>query len=290
MPEAIAATATPTRATLIAPSPSLAACVRAYVGRSTLGADLQPLQRLNYYPATPLCGLSWYSHGECYLLPTGDDGAAPQLLPRMSFFGPQSQPTVSRNPGPAEGFMLMLMPDALHALTGVDVGALVDRSLPLHQVLDADWCAMAEAVLQADDDAARVRLIEAFIAPRWQAARQLGAVPVRSYQDWAQGLAVRALASGVGQSLRQAKRRIKAWTGQTLRQLQGRSRAEAVFFQAREAGAAGAVDWADLAAGSGYADQSHFCREARRVTGMSPEVLRRRMQEDESFWIYRIWG
>ena len=45
--------------------------------------------------------------------------------------------------------------------------------------------------------------------------------------------------------------RIKAWTGQTLRQLQGRSRAEAVFFQARDAVAAGNVDWADLAAGSG---------------------------------------
>ncbi|MDR7377504.1 AraC-like DNA-binding protein [Rhodoferax ferrireducens] len=278
------------RAALIAPSAGLAACVRAYVSRSTLGADLQPLQRLNYFPATPLCGISWLSHGESYQLPTGDGDTAPQRLPRVAFFGPQSRPTVSRNPGPAEGFMLMLMPDALHALTGVDVGALVDRTLALHQVLDADWCVMAEAVLQAGDDASRVRLIEAFIAPRWQAARQLGAVPVRSYQDWAQGLALRAMASGMGQSLRQAERRIKAWTGQTLRQLQGRSRAEAVFFQARDAVAAGSVDWADLAAGSGYADQSHFCREARRVTGLSPEVLRRRMLEDESFWIYRIWG
>jgi AraC-like DNA-binding protein len=159
----------------------------------------------------------------------------------------------------------------------------------LHQVLDADWCRMAQAVQLAPDDTTRVQLIEAFLTPRWQAARTLGAVPVRRFQDWAEGLAVRVLASGVGQSLRQAERRTKAWTGQSLRALRGRGRAEAAFFQARDALDARQLNWADVAASAGYADQSHFCRVARRTTGLSPDVLARRMQQDESFWIYRIW-
>jgi AraC-like DNA-binding protein len=276
--------------TLIAPSLALASCVRAYIGRSTLGVDLQPLERLNHFPASPLCGISWFIHGEADLLPAEDDGTPPQRLARMAFHGPFTRPTVTRNPGPAQGFMLLLMPDALHALTGVDVGAYVNRLPALDQVLDAEWCTLAQAVLQAPDDAARVRLIEVFLAPRWQLARTRGAVPVRHVQDWAQALALRALASGAGQSLRQVERRIKAWTGQSLRALQGRGRVEAAFFQARDAVAAGSVQWADLAADAGFADQSHFCREARRVTGLSPDVLKRRMLHDESFWIYRIWS
>jgi len=275
---------------LIAPSLGLASCVRAYIARSTLGVDLLPQERFNHFPASPLCGISWFMHGVADVLPADGRGGSPQRLPSISFFGPHTRPSVSHNPGPAHGFMLLLLPDALHAMTGVDVAAQLDRQRPLHEVLDAGWCQMAQAALQSPDDAARVRVIEAFLQPRWQQARTQGAMPVRTFQDWAQALAVRALVSGVGQSLRQTERRIKTWTGQSLRALQGRSRAEALFFQARQADDAGAVVWADLAADVGYADQSHLCRETRRVTGLSPEALRKRMQNDESFWVYRIWS
>lgn len=275
---------------LIAPGMGLGACVRAYISRSTLGVDLLPQERYNHFPASPLCGISWFTHGVADMLPADGSGDWLQRLPPISFFGPHTRPTVSYNPGPAQGFMLLMLPDALHAMTGVDVAAQVNRQSPLHQVLDASWCEMAQAALQAPDDAERVRVIEAFLLPRWQQARTQGAVPVRSFQDWAETLAVRALASGAGQSLRQAERRVKAWTGQSLRALQGRSRAEAAFFQVRQAEDAGNVVWADLAAGAGYADQSHLCRETRRVTGLSPEALRQRVQDDESFWVYRIWS
>lgn len=274
---------------LMAPSLGLASCVRAYVARSTVGVDLLPQERFNHFPASPLCGISWFMHGVADVMPDDGRDAAPQRLPPISFFGPHTRPTVSHNPGPAHGFMLLMLPDALHAMTGVDVTLQVDRQSPLQQVLDADWCQMAQAALQAPDDASRVQMIEAFLLPRWQRARTQGVVPVRSFQDWAEALAVRALASGVGQSLRQAERRVKAWTGQSLRALQVRSRAEATFFQVRQAQDAGPVVWAELAVEAGYADQSHLCRETRRVTGLSPESLRRRVQDDEGFWIYRIW-
>ena len=136
---------------------------------------------------------------------------------------------------------------------------------------------------------ARVALIEAFLLPRWQAARRPAAVPgLLRLQDWAQGLALRAASSGTGRSLRQAERRIKGWTGLPMRELRGLGRAEQAFFRTLAQGDE-PVRWTDVAADTGYADQSHLCRETRRVTGFAPAELRQRIAEDESFWIYRIW-
>jgi AraC-like DNA-binding protein len=53
---------------------------------------------------------------------------------------------------------------------------------------------------------------------------------------------------------------------------------------------AGEVVWSALAQDAGYTDQAHLCRETRRVTGFSPEELRRRIDEEEAFWPYRIWA
>ena len=186
--------------------------------------------------------------------------------------------------------MLMLLPDALQALTGIDPASLVNRCVPAEALLDADWLAMCRAVRHAPDDARRIDLIEAFLAPRWQACRPPGTAPGWTHlQDWSHGLALRAAASGMGRSLRAVERRIKGWAGLPMRELRGLGRAEQAFFQALAAGD-GPVAWADVAADTGYADQSHLCRETRRVTGFAPAELRRRMAEDESFWIYRIWA
>jgi AraC-like DNA-binding protein len=49
------------------------------------------------------------------------------------------------------------------------------------------------------------------------------------------------------------------------------------------------VNWANVAAEAGYADQSHLCRELRRYTGLSPQQLWRGMPNDEALWVYRAW-
>lgn len=53
---------------------------------------------------------------------------------------------------------------------------------------------------------------------------------------------------------------------------------------------AGAPSWSKLAQDAGYADQAHFCREARRVTCFNPQALRRHIEQDEAFWLCRIWS
>ena len=267
---------------------SLSQCIRAVVARSTLGIgrDWPAAWHDNHFPASPLCALSWCFRGHTELL---HPDRPPERLPPIYFSGPFTRPTRSRNTAEGHGMMLMLLPDAVQALTGLDPATFVNRFVPAEDVLDAEWLAMTRAVRVASDDAARVALIEAFLEPRWQALRPGADAPGRlRLQDWAQGLALRAAASGMGRSLRAAERRIKGWTGLPMRELRGLGRAEQAFFRTVAAGD-GPVRWAEVAAETGYADQSHLCRETRRVTGFAPAELRRRIAEDESFWIYRIW-
>lgn len=268
---------------------SLSHCVRAIVSRSTLGIgrDWPAEWHHNHFPASPLCTISWFFAGHSELL---EPGQAPQRLPQVSLAGPFTRPTHSRNSTEGHGMMLMLMPDALQALTGVDPARYLNRFVPLDEALDASWLAMADAVLAAPDDAARVVVIESFLGPRWRALRRDADHPhLLRLQDWLQGLALQAAASGVGRSLRQFERRIKGWTGLPMRELRGLGRAEQAFFRTLAEGE-GPVRWAEVAADTGYADQSHLCRETRRVTGFAPQALRELIAEDERFWIYRIWS
>lgn len=281
------------QSTLWLPRVALSSCVRAVLSRDTRGAALCEHERYNHLPATPLCSITWYFEGQAELLTPGCPARAdsPRTPCESTLFaGPFTRPSISWNPGPMHAMVLLLLPDALGALTGIDPGLHVNRVLPAAEVLDPAWMAMCEAVVSAPDDEERVRLMEDFLRPRWQRARPETAPIGRIYADWSQSLALRAATSGWGRSLRQAERRIKQWTGQPLRELRGLGRAERAFFDAVVAGRLGTVDWSDVASNTGYADQSHLCRQTRRITGFPPEELRRRIFSDETFWVYRLWG
>lgn len=270
------------------PRLSLSRCVRAIVARDTLelGRRHPTESHVNHFPATPLCTIGWALHGAFDLQHA--DGRT-EAVPTQYLTGPFTRPSRSRHSPAGHGMMLMLLPDALQALTGLEPASLVDRIVPAEDVLDAGWLSMLRAVREAPDDAARVALIEAFLEPRWQALRPGSDEPgVLRAHDWAEGLALRAAMSGVGRSLRAAERRIKGWTGLPMRELRGLGRAEQAFFRALDEGE-GEVSWADVAADTGYSDQSHLSRQVRRVSGFPPAELRRRIAQDESFWIYRVW-
>ncbi len=136
----------------------------------------------------------------------------------------------------------------------------------------------------------RVAMIEDFLDPLWRQARPHGFPGSHLLEDWSNGLALHAATSGLGRSVRQVDRRIKRWTGQPLRELRGMGRSERAFFDAITAIEQGRVNWADIADSAGYSDQSHLCRQIRRITGFSPEELRHGIAEDECFWAYRLWG
>jgi AraC-like DNA-binding protein len=272
---------------------SLSACMRGVMGRNTLGIDLSDLERFSFYPATPLCSISWWFSGSSEMvrpgLPAALDSPRDKLPFRMAFAGPFTYPTISWNPGPAHGMMLLLPPDALQRLAGIAPDMWVNRMVEAERVLPAPWLSMCEAVMASSHDDQRVRLIQDFLDPLWQEVRPSHAFQSHRLHDWVYGLGLRAATSSKGRSLRQIERRIKQWTGLPLRELHVLARAEKAFFQILEADRRDNFKWVDVAADGGYADQSHLCRVSRRITGFPPEELRRRMTVDEGFWAYRLW-
>lgn len=275
-------------ARLIAPSLALSGCLYASLWRdTTAAASLTAAQRSSHFPATPFCGMTWVLEGDgCQVL---DDGSERRLGGRCLVGGPRTRPAQFRSDAGTRCFMVAMLPEALHALTGVDLTALLDRYEPIESALGADWQALNNALLAAPDEHACQALLEEFLLPRWRAWAQSQATPPRRYRDWMQNLALKAVAGGHGDSLRQVERRIKRWSGQSMQALRRVSRAESTFHRVRREMEAGEVLWSALAQDAGYADQAHLCRETRRVTGFSPEELRRRIDTDEAFWAYRVW-
>lgn len=284
--------------TLWQPRASLSACVRASMVRNTLGAEHTDAQRVNHFPASSLCSLSWWFSGssQCLTNPPalaaeGDLGEHLPMPGRWVLSGPQTRPVSSWCPGPVHSMMVLMMPDALHALTGLQVGDLIDRFVDASAALPPDWLPMFQQVQDAPDDALRLQVLEDFLEPRWQQCRPSQPLVKQRYSDWAAHLALRAAVSAPGRSLRQVERRIKQWSGLPLRELRVMGRSEEAFFAtaALATQSMDKLDWAQIAVDTGYSDQSHLIRTTRRITGFTPEALGKGIQLQESFWAYRLW-
>lgn len=258
---------------LLLPSGELQGCVRAFITRDTTGATLSMPERLNRFPATPLCTITWFLSGKAITVEP-EEGV---LLGRIIASGPLTRPVVTFNPGPVRAFMAIFYPSAWHQMCGLEPGDIVDRFIE-PACLGAGWQEMAEAVLQAPDDNARISLLAEFLKPRWTPGAPAAV-------SWLERLKEAAHA-GAGASVRSIERRFKAIAGQPLRSLRRLDRAERTLADVQVAAARGELAWSDIAAEAGYSDQAHLCREVRAITGATPAMLAR---GDESFWLYRLW-
>ena len=264
---------------------SLAACVRGFVVRRVDGAP--DAEHLSRFPATASCSVSWVLDGSIVRL-----SEEQSRHERIVFRGPQTQPVIARHRGPLHMFIVLLAPDALCCLTGDGADRCLNRICSLASVFDDAWQAMASDVLHAPTDEERVRRFEEFLEPRWRAVRsRSGALswgPAQRHGEWSRAAMSRAGTIARGRSRRQLERHMRTMTGWSARALRGLARAEDALLIA--AGSAQRyVNWANVAAEAGYADQSHLCRELRRYTGLSPQQLWRRMPNDEALWVYRAW-
>jgi AraC-like DNA-binding protein len=244
----------------------------------------------NYFPATPLVSLIWWLRGGAQrVVAPGFAYEESEPFPgELSFAGPFTLPNQSCGSGPLHSIHLLFAADAWQALTGIDPGAYVNQVVDARRLLAREWRTWAQTVRDAADDVARLALIDDFLAARWRPLWQTQDARWRR-REWLHALAWRAATTRTGRSLRQIERRVKSWAGLPLRELRAMARSEVAFFTGRAAAIDGDLRWAELAAATGYADQSHLTRETRRMTGFAPAELARRIRDDESFWVYRLW-
>lgn len=275
------------------PPPALQGALVALVARDTSKLSLSSAQRLSHFPASPLVTISWFRGVDAGLIETGAGGPAWRSFgAQVVISGSQMHPTVSWVPTTGRGYMACFTADAAQALFELDLAAVQDRFIPVTQILGGKWSPLWDALL-ASEDADLLAVLENHLAGRWQALhgrasaqpslRQLG-------RHWVERLAWQAQEWQRVHSPRHVERRIKSFSGRSLREWQSLVRTEGLFFAARDRYETGqAFDWAALAQDEGFADQAHMSRTAKRITGFSPGEFAQRFIEDESFWMYRLW-
>lgn len=210
-------------------------------------------------------------------------------MPATALLGPQTRPFSTSNPGAVRTFGVVLYPQALHALAGLDMSRVVDRAMPVQACLDDAWAAMCRTVRLGRDDDERIHRVEAFLLERCAEVGFARSAPSAAV-EWHHAFRGQAAREGLGMSLRSLERNVLAWAGQPLRRIARLARVEATLVDTRDSAGGHAPDWADVAARTGYSDQPHLCRHTRQATGLAPDELARRSETDESFWLYRIWS
>lgn len=276
----------------------LSTCIRAVLMRNTVGMSLPASQRWAHYPAGPICAIHCLFKGRAELVSSGYarfEVASRQQMPSITVSGPHTQPRTVFYDTPSHGVMIIFYPDAWLALTGISAAALTDQVVDARAVLPKELLRRCERMFDAEHDESRIQQFFEDLLPLWQqsAHTQEHWQPkdwAQALTPWMDSLALRAAATGWGRSLRQSERRIKQWTGWSLRKLKGSVRGEAVFFAAMQAMNDDHVDWTQIALNHGFSDQSHLIRETRRITGFSPEALRHGILNEEAFWSYRAWA
>jgi AraC-like DNA-binding protein len=296
---------------LLHPPSSLLGIVRAVIYRDvTQVKHMTAAQRLSQYSVAPAVALSWYTVGEGGLAredpmnPTR--GLWQPFGSRVLLSGLPMEPMTTWAPGAAAGYMVVFWPDALQRLFGLEQSGLFNEVRSAHDTLPEHWHALLDEALLARTPEMFMQILERHVAPKWYAIQtkhasdQRGALKnlsanwqsfTRHGRGWLEQMAARAARLSAGTSQRQIERRIKIASGRSMRHWQSLIRDEAAFFLARGKLQQGElVDFSDLAPEAGYADQAHLSRTVKRLTGFSPVEFSRRYQNDESFWLYRLWG
>lgn len=272
----------------------LQGAIVAVLCRDTRGFVLSDAQRLTHLPASPIVSLTWFQDVDAGQIEQTDRG--PEWRPFNSAIvlsGSHSYPTTCWAPTSGRAGMICFEADAAKALFQIDLSVIQDVICDARALLDSTWNALFDTLLASDSDAAALAALQHHLAPRWRAVN--GASPIlpslrEAGRHWVKRLAWQAHEWRRSHSPRHVERRIKAYSGRSLREWQSLVKTESLFFSARTQFDAGeALDWAAIAHDEGFADQAHLSRAVKRSTGFSPSDFACRFAEDESFWAYRLW-
>ncbi|AUR05918.1 Helix-turn-helix domain protein (plasmid) [Phaeobacter inhibens] len=269
-------------AQILFPPLELASCFAFAIVRDTRGRRLNPTDRLNYFPASPLVTLTIVLDGQIHMANALCDFDALRFSdprPRVFVSLPQPGPIVSWSPGAVRAVAIGFFPDAWHkmggALDNTDLpGAVEAAAEAFHLAKDADagwtnFCRLLTEVWTESKGDASV--------PQWRGGARL--------TDWVRHILLQSAMSGPGRSVRAIERRLKRWTGHSRQALEFFAQVDHLHGLARHAKNQTA---AEIAYDGAYSDQAHMGRAVKRATGFSPVRLNRLIETEEAFWCYRL--
>jgi AraC-like DNA-binding protein len=287
-------TMTSTISQVVLPRPALAGCIVGMLVRDTRGCALDQAQRFNFYPAAAIPAVGWRFAGDTHVIDQPGQMERPWTgarAPNFAFAGARLGPTITWNPGEVYGVNISFYPDALSAMTRLDLSSFSGRIVPGEEALPQPmleiFCNFFDSVRDEGPEKS-FSVLQDKIEIMWTGMRPAATGPPRSTADYITGLVHRAMATGFGRSARQIARRVKSWTGVSERDLQGFAHIEQLSLKWIEAARKGDVDWAGLAAESGFADQAHMIRRWQKHTGFTPKQAQEGARYDEAFWYYRL--
>lgn len=198
------------------------------------------------------------------------DGAQ-QDAPPIQIVGPTTGPTVLHIEGPVHVIGVGLLPSGWSALLDMDASLIVNRVIDATELFGRDLYALRDQFRATSTFAEKVAIGSAMT--EGLLTRAHGAVLdfTRVVDDWltASGSpAIETLVAATGLSRRQIERRCKACYGLPPKMLARKYRAlKAAIALARNDGDV------DAMIADGFYDQSHFIREIKHFTGLTPGTI-----------------
>lgn len=201
------------------------------------------------------------------------DEPGPRTPRWASVAGLHARPAAIHHTGAQRGIQLSLTTAGCRALLGLPAGAVAGEIVEAGE-LDAALRHLPEQLAGEPAETGRTRLVVRALVqslarhdapePRAEVGRALARLT--------RGVSVGAVADEVGYSRRHLGSLVRAETGLGPKALQRVARFEHSRVLLGRAAGAGTVSLANLAAASGYADQSHLAREWRALAGLTPST------------------
>lgn len=217
------------------------------------------------------CPMLLFHRGTPFVVPELERAQA-----RVTVSGQVDFPSHLLSDGSTELVAVVFRPWGLGRFIDVPLASFFNREISGYDLEDRALNALSERILTCDDPSDGVAAAE-----RWLLAR-LAAEPraahrfdrVRGAVETlfaAPGTRVASLASRACLSPKQFCRHFGAIVGMTPKAYARLVRFQRSLCVLERRG--GTADWAQLACDCGYADQSHFIREFRRLSGLTPTAL-----------------
>jgi AraC-like DNA-binding protein len=198
-------------------------------------------------------------------------------LPRL--IGPLTAASIQLLPPFTTVVGVRFWPGAASPLLGLPVDELADLTVGLDDVWRGTAVRLGELLAVAPNPPSALQMLQRFLVSRQTQAPdpdRLVSVAVRRLMPW-QPVEIGTLTTELTISGSQLRRRFLAAVGMGPKVLQRTLRFQGYLALAQAAATPSTRTWpvvvADLAAEVGYADHAHFCRECRRLTGLTPREL-----------------